>query len=93
MFLKLDYLKVDVSHKLEVGIALRFGNKVRSELRMSMNKVSHVTDVSDVLNFTVNNNMKKLEKGSSSFKAHQNRRAQLEPHCFQAFYDPSLFQA
>ena len=94
MFLKLDYLKVDVSHKLEVGIALRFGNKVRSELRMSMSEVSHVTDDSDVLNVTVDNDMKKLEKSLSSFRAHYHRaRAELEPTYFELSYDPSLFRA
>ena len=31
MCLKFNYLKVDVSHKLEVGLALRFGNNQKSE--------------------------------------------------------------
>ena len=93
MFLKLDYLKVDVSHKLEVGLALRFGNKVRSELRMSMSEVSHVTDDSDVLNVTVNNDMKKLEKSSSSFRAHYHRaRAELELKFFELFLIRAFFE-
>ena len=31
MCLKFNYLKVVVSHKLEVGLALRFGNNQKSE--------------------------------------------------------------
>ena len=59
-----------------------------------MIEVIHVTDVSDVLNVIVNNDMKKLEKSLSSFRAHYHRaRAQLKPTYFKLFYDPSLFRA
>ena len=49
-----------------------------------MIEVIHVTDVSDVLNVIVNNDMKKLEKSLSSFRAHYHRaRAELEPKNFE----------
>ena len=51
---------------------------------MRMIEVIHVTDVSDVLNVIVNNDMKKLEKSLSSFRAHYHRaRAELEPKNFE----------
>ena len=51
---------------------------------MCMIEVIHVTDVSDVLNVIVNNDMKKLEKSLSSFRAHYHRaRAELEPKNFE----------
>ena len=61
---------------------------------MRMIEVIHVTDVSDVLNVIVNNDMKKLEKSSSSFRAYYHRvRAELKPTYFELSYDPSLFRA
>ena len=51
---------------------------------MRMIEVIHVTDVSDVLNVIVDNDMKKLEKSLSSFRAHYHRaRAELEPKNFE----------
>ena len=51
---------------------------------MRMIEVIHVTDVSDVLNVIVNNDMKKLEKSLPSFRAHYHRaRAELEPKNFE----------